>query len=293
MEDEATNPAAEEELVSAEAPEVADEASDAQGDHEGDGDEAHEGQSDPDSEEVEYEGKKYAVPKELKEALLRQSDYTRKTQEVAELRRDVEAQRETAVRDAALAQELRDDYGKVHALKANVDYYGKVDWATYSAQDPSGAQQAWMVYQQAKDALNDAQKGVETKEAELRASRERDTANARAATLQQLRKDIPDFGPAKAQELATFAQSEFGVRPEELAGADARTWKLLHRAMTAESTLKGIQSKQTAAQRQAKVQAVTPAATVKGASPSDNRPRDNDDMNTWLKKREAQLKKRA
>lgn len=41
-------------------------------------------------EEIEHEGKKHRVPKELKDAFLRQSDYTRKTQEVAEARKQVE-----------------------------------------------------------------------------------------------------------------------------------------------------------------------------------------------------------
>ena len=46
------------------------------------------------AEEVDFEGKKYLVAKELKDALLRQSDYTRKTQEVAETRKQIEAERQ-------------------------------------------------------------------------------------------------------------------------------------------------------------------------------------------------------
>jgi len=46
--------------------------------------------ADADLEEIEHDGKKHRVPKELKDAFLRQSDYTRKTQEVAEARRQVE-----------------------------------------------------------------------------------------------------------------------------------------------------------------------------------------------------------
>jgi hypothetical protein len=48
--------------------------------------------SDDDSEEVDYEGEKYKLPKKLKDALLRQQDYTQKTQQVAEQRRAIEAQ---------------------------------------------------------------------------------------------------------------------------------------------------------------------------------------------------------
>ena len=47
----------------------------------------------PDEVEVDYNGKSYCLPPELKDALLRQADYTRKTQELAEGRRALEAAR--------------------------------------------------------------------------------------------------------------------------------------------------------------------------------------------------------
>jgi len=40
--------------------------------------------------EVEYDGVVYEVPNTLKDAILRQKDYTQKTQEVAETRKEVE-----------------------------------------------------------------------------------------------------------------------------------------------------------------------------------------------------------
>jgi hypothetical protein len=46
----------------------------------------------PSFEEVEYEGELYQVPPKLKEAIIRQSDYTKKTQEVAETRKLIEHQ---------------------------------------------------------------------------------------------------------------------------------------------------------------------------------------------------------
>ena len=62
-----------------------------------------------DSEEVEYEGSLYRVPKELKEAVIRHADYTRKTQEVAQLRNMAAAERqgvqEAQLLDAEVAEE--------------------------------------------------------------------------------------------------------------------------------------------------------------------------------------------
>lgn len=297
MTEEATSPVAEEEIVSPEAPEVVTEA-DAPGEEiqtDEDGNPI-EGQAEDDGEEIEHEGAKYKLPKalakEFREGTLRQQDYTKKTQETAELRRAAEAAQAAAERDVELVSTLREDYGRQHALQAQVEYYGKVDWQTYSQQDPTGAQQAWMVYQQAKDQLRDTSDAVKTKEADLRASRERETANAQATTMQTLRKDIPDFSPAKAQELAEFARSEFGVRPEELGKADARTWKVLHRAMSAEKKLAALETKETVKQRVAAVQTVKPAATVRGTAPTTGLA-DNLSPAEWQRRFLAQRAKRA
>ena len=47
--------------------------------------------STPEELEVEFEGKTYKVSPEIKDALLRQADYTKKTMEVAEQRKAYEA----------------------------------------------------------------------------------------------------------------------------------------------------------------------------------------------------------
>src|SRR5215216_3195421 len=46
-------------------------------------------------EDVDFAGKQYRLPKELKSALMMQADYTRKTQDVAEQRKALEGERET------------------------------------------------------------------------------------------------------------------------------------------------------------------------------------------------------
>ena len=53
-------------------------------------DDAPDDEPDAELEEIEHDGKKHKVPKELKDSFLRQQDYTRKTQEVAEARKTVE-----------------------------------------------------------------------------------------------------------------------------------------------------------------------------------------------------------
>ena len=88
--DETTNP--EPGVDSTPAPE-ADAYDDQPSDELADGEQSDEpAPVDEDAEEAEYDGKKFTGPKGIKEAILRQADYTRKTQEVAEQRKQVEAQ---------------------------------------------------------------------------------------------------------------------------------------------------------------------------------------------------------
>jgi predicted nucleic acid-binding Zn-ribbon protein len=66
-----------------------------------DGNPVEASEEDEDTEEIEHDGQKYALPKALKPALLMQADYTKKTQELAEQRKGLDEQR--AKLDASLA----------------------------------------------------------------------------------------------------------------------------------------------------------------------------------------------
>lgn len=288
-ETEATNPAADEDVIdTSEDTGVADEAHAQGDDHQDTSDEADSGQSE--DEEIELEGKRYRVPKELKDGFLRQADYTRKTQEVAETRRDVEARAAALAKDAETVKELREEYGTQHALKARVDYYTQVDWQTYSQQNPQAAQADWMAYQQAKDALKETSETISKKETELTQAREREIANARQQTEQVLAKSIPDWGPQKVQEIVQFASKELGVKPEELRDTDARTWHAIERLRAAEAELAKLKNKQATQKRAEAVQQVKPAVSVKGSAPSTGLA-DNLSTAEWVRRRNAQLAK--
>ena len=95
--------------------------------------------SEDDSEEVEFEGKSYKVPKELKPALLRTDDYTRKTQEVAAQRKAIEDRaqflqaREQVM--AAAAQDMAD----LRAAEVELEKFRNADWVAIANADPGQA----------------------------------------------------------------------------------------------------------------------------------------------------------
>jgi hypothetical protein len=71
--------------------------------------------------EIEHEGKKARVPKELKDAFLRQADYTQKTQSVAEEKRQIAEERQllqlNAQVEAAVAEQMVELRGLVNLSK--------------------------------------------------------------------------------------------------------------------------------------------------------------------------------
>jgi hypothetical protein len=70
----------------------------------------------PDEVEVTYNGKTYSLPPELRDALLRQADYTRKTQDLAGQRRAFEAERAGHRQEALVARKHLHDAARIVAL---------------------------------------------------------------------------------------------------------------------------------------------------------------------------------
>lgn len=81
-------------------------------------------------EEIDWEdGQKYRVPKTLKEGFLRQQDYTRKTQELAELRKHAAAAAETAQMAQAFEQATADERKQLSRVENELERYKQVDWS--------------------------------------------------------------------------------------------------------------------------------------------------------------------
>ena len=107
---------------------------------EGNQDEAPEPEAEDDDDdewqEIEWKGKQIKVPKG---AAMMQADYTRKTQELAEQRKAVEA---TLTQATEVSQAERQLEGQFTALQQTISSYEDIDWQTWVEQDPVAAQKA-------------------------------------------------------------------------------------------------------------------------------------------------------
>jgi hypothetical protein len=183
------------------------------------------------AEEVEFEGKAYKVPKELKDALLRQKDYTQKTQDVAERRRFVETQQEQLRIASEFQTKHLDKVTELHSLNSRLQQFAQVDWGKLADENP--AQYLTLDRQQRtlQDAANRAQSELQALAQSFQQEATTAKQKAQAQCVEELKRTFKDFGPDLVKGLDETGRT-YGFSGEELANvADPRMIRVLHDAM--------------------------------------------------------------
>jgi hypothetical protein len=230
--------------------------------------------------ELELDGQVHTLPGALKGAFLRQADYTRKTQELAEHRRAVEAEREALERHRRGLDDEASDRATLAALDRQIDDMAGIDWEALGQADPERARALWASFHQTQ-ALRDEYAYVLSRhesQAELRKARE--AAEAMAETGRTLSREIEGWSPEVAAKLVEYAAA-FGVSLDELReAADPRLWKLLHKAWKADQA--------NLDDAGAEALAVRPAVTIGGGGSGAAGVRDELSTKEWMRRRNQQ-----
>ena len=239
------------------------------------------GGSEPGTFEVELDGTIHTLPMALKGAVLRQADYTRKTQELAEHRRMLEGERATLAAQKSAHHGASQDELRLAALDHQIEDFQGVDWEAYAAQDPEGAQTSWTALQRLGAAREQLAYAVSHHQERSALEAARVAAEAMAETGRTLGQEIEGWSPEVAGKLVDYAQA-FGVTLEELREmADPRLWKLLHKAYQADKAA------ETGAREQAGV--VRPAVSISGGGAGGGGVRDELATKEWMRRRNAQM----
>ena len=243
-----------------------------------------------DSEEVEYEGNKYKVPKALSGALMRQADYTKKTQEVAELRKAAEARQARIADEEKAFHEDRQEH--LHALNLDMQIANleKLVWNTLKQNDWADAQDKWNTLVYLRQIRGELKQHLSAKQSQRKSIADAEAAKLRDQTRATLAKAIPNWSPKAEQELTEYAVKS-GYKAEEVKAAldsDARPFTFLHKAMLWDQHVE--KTRQAATQPQA-AQPLKPvggnrAAPVQGLH-------DKLSVEEWMRRRNAELKRRA
>jgi hypothetical protein len=256
----------------------------------GEGEEGGEQTGAPRGVDIEFQGKTYTVPEDLKDAFLAQKDYTQKTQEVAAQRRALEAGQAAFEQDLQRRQALALEYGQMSAVDTQLQEYAGVDWAAAMAQDPEQAQVALAEYTQLKDAREMIQQDISLKEQQTAIEKQRASVARIEQARVELKREIPEYDPAYAQQLGQFAHHH-GFTARELAQVndDPRYVRILHLAKIGAKSLEQARNAP-----KAKPRPVEPVPQVSGgrSRPASGNP-DKMSTDAWMRNREKQLAKRG
>ena len=165
-------------------------------------------------------------------------DYTKKTQEVAEQRKQLETleqqlktQEQQFAEQAQLNNLLIEDVAKITALDQQLSQYANVDWQKLTDSDFVEAQKQYMAYNQLQQQRNDAVSQFEAKRQSALAKHQESLAERIRKGKEVLAKEIPNWSPETTQAVVTTGK-EYGFTDDELnAIVDPRHVKVLHDAM--------------------------------------------------------------
>ncbi len=237
--------------------------------------------------EIDYEGRCYTVPAALKDAFLRQQDYTKKTQDVARQRRMLERARGALMSDLAAQQQHVRDIAALVYLDEELQQMKRLDWPLLRQRNPQGAAMAAqraMQFGKARDLVA-AKLGEKLR---ARAMLARETEAKRAASAQEeLRRDIKGWNADMARRLRDYGLS-LGFAPEELAAVtDPRAIKALHRAWL------GDQRSRIPSAPPPPADELRPLSQVaRRSSPAEIELSDNMSTEDWIRARNRQVRQR-
>lgn len=181
--------------------------------------------------EVEYDGKAYQVPPELKDAMLRHSDYTRKTQEVAEMRRQVEMQAAMVQEAQAFQAAHQQKFAQLSQVESQLAQLQQIDWNALADSDPM---QYLKLDRQARDLSeirNRVMADIHGAHQQYQAHREQQIGQTVQEGTKILTEKIKGWSKELASQLKSSAAQNYGFTEAELAQVyDPRMVQVLHDA---------------------------------------------------------------
>lgn len=218
----------------------------------------------PDSEEVEWQGQKYLVPKELKSALMANADYTRKTQEVASIRSSLQAEREAFAMQQAVQQTVAPELQRLSTIDAQIAQIANQDWASMDTDTLVKSKHNLDVLKEHRENLANQISGkVNEYQEQIRGKLNESMQKG----VEWLAKEIPNYSPAIAKSLIEYAPNEGYSKEEVLQVTDPRMIKTLWKAQQWDNLQKS--KGQIADKKLPRVTPVLKPGTPQGRSPGD------------------------
>lgn len=238
------------------------------------------------AEEVDFEGKQYKVPKELKDALLRQSDYTRKTQEVAETRKQIESERQQFAQQAQLQEATLQHRAEVLSIDQQLAQYQGVNWNELSDSDPALAQKLFFQYQGLQEKRQGALQQMSQAQQQVLYSQQQEAAKRLQEGREALAREITGWAE-KEDDVVRYAMNNgYSIDDMKMAVSDKRMAKTIWKAFMFD------QMQKSATPAKPKAAPAQPVTTVKAKSATAAKDPDKMSSDEWLKWRNNSLRRK-
>lgn len=257
------------------------------------GEENPSGDDEADYEEIERGDRRYKVHKDLKADLLRQDDYTRKTQahsqEVARFEERVKAFETASEESLKASVEAKAIKDRLDAIRELSD----ADWVQIQQLDRQDGGDRYNRLMREYNTLPQKLSEAENTSKAMREAVLKEQSEIQTKQLEQgqaiLARDIPGWGPELGNKLTEFAMREYGVTPEKDSAAfmSPAIVKMAHDLFR----LKESQRKTTQAAKAKDATKNPPPKVAKSAAPVTGL---SDDLSAeeWARRRNEQVAKR-
>jgi len=182
--------------------------------------------------DLEWDGQVLKVPKSLKDGVMRNQDYTQKTQELASQRASLDQVRTLAEQrqlDAAFGESIQPEAQELHVIDAYLAQAQKVDWANMST-DQILRQKIEL--DQIKERRQALQQSITDKRAAFKADMDTKISDLRQKARDIASKEIKDFSEETERGVKSFLGTQ-GLAEAEINNVllDPRSYKIVWKAM--------------------------------------------------------------
>ena len=169
-------------------------------------------QEQPEEQEVEIDGEIYLIPKRIADKFIQHADYTRKSQDIAEMRRALSATTEAQAIEKAFNQSVSDEQRQLTLIDAQIAQFKQLDWS--KIEDTAQLLHLRTQLDQLKDSRAEVDQSIKAKRSEFEEKVKSASQEAIAAGKKYIEQHLKDFNESKKQELFAYGLNEGYTRDE-------------------------------------------------------------------------------
>lgn len=190
--------------------------------------------------ELELDGQVYQVPVKLKDAFMKNDDYTKKTQDLAEQRKTLDHVRtmaETRQLEASFYESIAGETKRLNVIEAYLEQASKVDWSQMNAEQMFRQRIELDQIKEQRDALKQI---ISDKRGSFQSDMQARIADLRGKSRELASKSIDNFSDETEKSMRAFAAAE-GLADKEMDNVflDPRSFKIVWKAMQYDKIQKG------------------------------------------------------